>query len=181
MTRGAKIWISGVLLLVSGFATAAAAAERLYTAYNVWYESPQKLYSTNYSTGALLPAGSEVTGVVRGSKKLEFVDAKTNVKFTVEFVAKHNPGVTIEQFTDRFLTPKDFAQLTAGLSDDEIKAIKTGQVQVGMSKKAVLVARGYPPEIATPSIELDAWKYWYNRFKSYLVEFSNGKVSRTER
>ena len=167
-------------ILAFGGANAASAADKLYTAYNIWFEQPTKVYSTNYEKGNLFPAGSEVKEVNRSSRKLEFTDPKLNMKFSVEFVGKHHPGVTGEQWADRFLTTRDFAALTKGLTAAEIKAIRAGQVQAGMSKKAVLVSVGYPPEIATVSTELDTWKYWRHRFGSYLVQFSDGKVMKSE-
>jgi len=78
-------------------ANAAFAADKLYTAYNIWFEQPTKVYSTNYQKGNLFPAGSEVTEVSKSSRKVEFTDPKLGMKFSVEFVAKHHPGVTGEQ------------------------------------------------------------------------------------
>ncbi len=167
-------------ILAFAGANAASAADQLYTAYNIWFEQPTKVYSTNYQKGNILPAGSEVKDVVRSSKKLEFTDPKLEMKFSVEFVGKHHPGLTGEQWADRFLTRRDFAALSGGLSAAEIKAIRAGQVQAGMSKKAVLLSAGYPPEVATASTKLDTWKYWRDRFRNYLVQFSNGKVTKSE-
>ncbi|HMG58905.1 MAG TPA: hypothetical protein VK583_04195 [Burkholderiales bacterium] len=176
--RARAAYLAAILAFVG--ANAASAADRLYTAYNIWFESPTKVYSTNYQKGNLLPAGSEVKDVNRSSKKVEFTDPKLGMKFSVEFVGKHHPGVTGEQWIDRFLTTRNFAALSKGLTPAEIKAIRAGQVQAGMSKKAVLVSVGYPPEVATASTKLDAWKYWRHRFGSYLVQFSNGKVAKSE-
>ena len=169
-----------VAILALAAANAASAADRLYTAYNIWFEQPTKVYSTNYQKGNLLPAGSEVTEVSKSSKKVEFTDPKLGMKFSVEFVGKHHPGVTGEQWADRFLTTKNFAALSSGLSASEIKAIKAGKIQAGMSKKAVILAAGYPPETATASTKLDTWKYWRHRFGSYAVQFSDGKVTKSE-
>ena len=47
-------------------------------------------------------------------------------------------------------------------------------------EKAVLVSVGYPPEVATVSTELDTWKFWRDRFRNYMVYFSNGKVTKSE-
>ena len=167
-------------ILAFGGSSAASAADKLYTAYNIWFEQPTKVYSTNYEKGNLFPAGSEVKDVNRSSRKLEFTDPKLKMKFSIEFVGKHHPGVTAEQWIDRFLTTRDFAALTRGLTAAEIKAIRAGQVQVGMSKKAVILAAGYPPEVGTASTKLDTWKYWRHRFGSYSVQFSNGKVTKSE-
>jgi hypothetical protein len=161
-------------------ANAASAADKLYTAYNIWFEQPTKVYSTNYQKGNILPAGSEVKDVNRSSNGVEFTDPNLGLKFSVEFVGKHHPGVTWEQWADRFLTTKNFAALSNGLTAAEIKAIKAGKIQAGMSKKAVILSAGYPPEVATASTKLDTWKYWRHRFGSYSVRFGNGKVAKSE-
>jgi hypothetical protein len=173
--RARTAFLAGVLAF--GVAGAASAADRLYTACNFWYEKPDRMYSTGYQRGALLPAGSEVKDVSRSSRKLEFTDVKQNIKFSVEFISKHHPGVSADQWIDRVLTPRDFAALTKGLTASEIKAIREGKVQAGMSKKAVLVSVGYPPEVGTTSTDSDTWKYWRDRFRNYVVQFSNGKVT----
>jgi hypothetical protein len=167
-------------ILAFAAASAASAADPLYTAYNIWFEQPTKVYSTNYQKGNILPAGSEVKDVNRSSKRLEFTDARLNLRFSFEFVGDHHPGLTREQWIDRFLTTRDFAALSQGLTSDEIKAVSAGEVKAGMSKKAVLLAAGYPPEVATASTQLDVWKYWRHRFGNYLVRFSDGKVSKSE-
>ena len=164
-----------VAILALAAAGAATAQSKLYTACNLWYEKPDRMYSTGYQKGAMLPAGSEATDVNRSSRKLEFVSGGT--KYTIEFIAKHNPGVTAEQWMERVLTPRNFGALTSGMTGAEIKAIKEGKVQVGMSKKAVLVSVGHPPEVGTASTDSDTWKYWRDRFRNYVVQFSNGKVS----
>jgi len=172
--------IAAVLVLASGLWNTASAADRLFTAYNIWFEQPTRVYSTNYQRGNILPAGSEVKDVSRSPRNLDFVDVKLNMKFSIEFVAKHHPGVTAEQWMNRLLTTKQFPELTRGFTAPEIKSIKAGEVKVGMSKKAVLVSAGYPPEVGTPSTELDSWKYWRHRFGTYSVKFAKGKVSSRE-
>ncbi len=167
-------------ILAFAAASAASAADKLYTAYNIWFEQPTKVYSTNYQRGNILPAGSEVKDVKRSSGKLEFTDVNLDIRFTFEFVGKHHPGLTGEQWMDRFLTTRDFAALSEGVTAAEIKAVRAGEVKAGMSKKAVLLAAGYPPEVGTASTKLDTWKYWRHRFGSYAVQFSDGKVSKSE-
>ena len=48
---------------------------------------------------------------------------------------------------------KKFPALTAGMSPKEINAIQKGVLVTGMSKAAVLVAYGPPPEHVTASLE----------------------------
>src|SRR6267143_6931070 len=114
-------------ILAFAGANAASAADRLYTAYNIWFEQPTRVYSTNYQKGNLLPAGSAVKDVNRSKNKLEFTDEKLNMRFSVEFVGKHHPGLTGEQWSDRFLGTRDFTALSKGLTAAEIKAIRAGQ------------------------------------------------------
>ena len=41
----------------------------------------------------------------------------------------------------------------------------------------VLMALGYPPTHETGSLDQDEWKYWYSRFRTYLVRFGeDGRV-----
>jgi len=49
-------------------------------------------------------------------------------------------------------------------------------VQIGMSKKAVLAAIGYPPQHQTPSLNGDTWTYWSSRTNRFAVIFKQDKV-----
>jgi len=64
-----------------------------------------------------------------------------------------------------FHARKNLDDLTQGMTAKEIEAIKTGSLCVGMSKAAVVVAYGYPPEHVTPSLDNDVWTYWMDRFR----------------
>jgi hypothetical protein len=63
------------------------------------------------------------------------------------------------------------------LTDQEKKAIKEGRLVVGMSKPAVIMSRGYPPEHRTPSLDVSPWVYWEARFRTKAVYF--GEDGRT--
>lgn len=172
--------LGAILLLapVAGFA-AKAPKEPLYTAYNIWYEYPEKIWSTGYEKGTMVPAGTEVRILKRGGKAVVFEDVESLIKYTLLWTPKHHPGMSWRAFVDRFLTPKSLEELTVGFSAEEIDAIKAGEIRLGMSKQAVLVSRGYPPEIRTRGIEADIWTYWRHRFGSYMVEFEDDRVSVT--
>ena len=55
---------------------------------------------------------------------------------------------------------KTFSELTEGMTANEIRAIKAGVLVQGMSKRAVLVAYGPPPEHYTPDLKSNRWRYW---------------------
>ena len=65
-----------------------------------------------------------------------------------------------------------FGSLTA----EEQKNVMAGEIAVGMSKTAVVMAYGYPPSHKTQSLMLDKWTYWKNRFKTRIVYFSDNQV-----
>jgi len=68
------------------------------------------------------------------------------------------------------------APVLSGLSAAELAAVKAGRIEVGMSKKAVLLAVGYPPAHES-SISSDSWLYWQSRFNKQRIEFVNDRVS----
>jgi hypothetical protein len=165
----------------------AQAGRTLYTAYNLWYENPERMYCVNYCKGSLLPAGSKVSGVgvVRKAFKkrqgIEFKTVEDGVTRVIFFNPEFHPGLTIEQFRDRLFTPETLEELTKGLTEEEIAHVRKGEVAVDMSKKAVVLSRGYPPEHETPSVRANRWTYWVSRFNKSVVHFSDGgRVSAIE-
>jgi len=142
-----------------------------YTAYNLWYEKPERMYGINYQKGVLVPAGTEVHSIEIGSNSVKFKDVETGKQFVIILVKKNNPDLSIMEFTERLLTTQNFAELTRGLSPLEIENIKTGQITSGMSKKAVLISFGYPPRHRTSYLNSNVWLYWSSRFRSLKVEF----------
>lgn len=68
-------------------------------------------------------------------------------------------------------TTQNFEALTEGLSDIEIDAIKKGVIVNGMSKRAVLVYYGPPPEHYTPDQNALTWYYWTNRKDKIAIKF----------
>jgi outer membrane protein assembly factor BamE (lipoprotein component of BamABCDE complex) len=74
-------------------------------------------------------------------------------------------------------TTKNFEALTEGLSSMEIEAIKKGVLVNGMSKRAVLICYGPPPEHYTPNQNANTWYYWANRKDKIEIKFDHhGKL-----
>ncbi len=166
--------------------TACAEGGNLYTAHNIWYEigKEQRLACINYKTGVIIPAGTQVTNVriektiaARRSNRqglaIFFDTLKDQKKYRVTFVAKYHPGKTIQEYKDFMFGTKTFNQLVKGFNKSEISAVKGGNLVAGMSKKAVLVAYGYPPEHKTPNLDMNQWRYWMNRFGNKAVIFND--------
>jgi len=159
----------------------AASPEKLYTAYNMWFENSENFLAINYKKGMLIPAGTEVSNVGVASTKrtpmIAFTTVKNGQTFNVGFVAKYHPGLSAQDYVKKMFTGKNFEALTAGMTQNEVKAIKEGRLVIGMSKAAVLVAYGYPPEHRTPSLSSNTWIYWIDRFRNKAILFDeNGRT-----
>lgn len=168
-----------LMLFSSAYAERNIEGKTFYTMANIWYEKPNRIYSTNYHKGAILEVGTKVTIKDVSGNEIRFVDEK-GLEHTIIFVKKHHPGLTIHDYFNNYFSEKnpmaeggDFQRFTPS----EKKNIKIGVVKEGMSKSAVLMAYGYPPGTKTPSLKSDFWVYQYDRFVTRSVKFKDGKVS----
>jgi len=137
-------------------------------------EEQRKLYSVNYQRGGLIPMCTQVRiesvdnqrmmfSVVETRRSYEYVFHDSMVKSVTEHLAQYF-GENC-QTSDPPFTPQ------------ESKAIRTGTIEKGMRKAAVIRAAGYPPEHMTPTLEKDVWIYWINRFDRIAVQFENDRVA----
>lgn len=194
-------WWGKYLLLINGFfcffllmqGDTFAQGGKLYTAQNIWYEAGKEtvLWCINYKTGFIIPAGTEVRNVKlvpsKGrravSEAIYFETVPDGKAYWINMVQKFHPGRTITDYKSYMFTSKNFGQLTKGFTASEIEAIKEGIIVIGMSKKAVLVSYGRPPEHRTRSLETSSsWVYWMNRFRTKTIFFDkNGKTTKPSR
>jgi hypothetical protein len=150
-------------------------AQKLYTAYNIWRAS--KMQCINFKQGHdIIPAGTEVKDVhlwpPTNSTHLRFSSVKDGRKYTLSFVERWHPKKTIKDYMDKMFSIKNFEDLTEGLTEMEIRAIKKGILVNGMSKRAVLICYGHPPEHYTPNQDADRWYYWKNRGTKIALIFN---------
>ncbi|MFO7760468.1 MAG: hypothetical protein ACQES8_06500 [Thermodesulfobacteriota bacterium] len=152
------------------------AGTQKYLAHNIWIEK-EKIWSTGYQVGRLIPAGTKVKDIKFGKKSgyptVAFTGVEDNQTYYAYFNPDHHPGISAQDYMDRLLTSQSFEEITQGLTSKEKKAIETGDVVPGMSKDAVLVSWGYPPETGTGSLDFDVWKFWKNRFDTIEVRFND--------
>ena len=175
--------MAGFVFLTIFVPDKAISGQKLYTAYNIWFEKPERIWSINYKKGAIIPAGTQVRDVEiittnRRHKAIIFTTVKEKKAFCIFWQKKYHPGKTIQQFKKNLFTTKKLNELTLEMSEDEIAAIKKGEIVKGMNKKAVLVCYGPPPEHATFRQEHNVWTYWTSKFIRKKVFFDDdGKVS----
>lgn len=157
----------------------ALGADDYYTAHTIWYEQPTKLYSLNYKKGSKIPAGSVVSKIRMTpgrSPKIMFTVDEYEIEFTVLFQGKYHPNMSANEFKDRMLTKIPLEDRTKGMSELDKEGIEKGVIFSGMSKDAVLIAYGYPPEHRTPSTKMPTWIYWPGRFVSKAYTFDKDGI-----
>jgi hypothetical protein len=166
-----------VLIVIGGSSLCSADDKpKLYTAYNMWKSRQMKCI--NFKQGDdILPAGTEVRSVrvtQQGgyrSAAISFTTVNDGKSYTVGFTSRWHPKKTAEDYRKMMFTSKNFEELTDGLSDVEIDAIRKGILVKGMSKKAVFICYGPPPEHHTRSLDAKTWYYWKNRRDRFAVSF----------
>jgi hypothetical protein len=101
-------------------------------------------------------------------------------RFLIQFIKKYSdPKMRVRDYFDQYFSEKDPTQPGGAfyvLPETEKQQVKVGEVEVGMSKAAVLMTWGYPPSRKTPSLKDDRWTYWENRRLKHTVFFMDGKV-----
>ncbi|NLG04648.1 MAG: hypothetical protein GX567_12595 [Clostridia bacterium] len=142
-----------------------------FTRFNLYYEYG-KHNTTNYLRGMFLPVNTPVT-FIRHSGNSIYIRLPNDEKICFYNVPDYS-GENLNGIFKRTLSTSktNLSEFT----QEEQKAIKTGEVRTGMSKQAVLVSIGYPPKHKTFSLESDSWLYWRHRFDTFIVEFENDTV-----
>jgi hypothetical protein len=139
-----------------------------------------KLSSVNYQLMGLIPVCTPVKLVALKRKELLFQIEESGVQYVYEF-HKTLQGAPQAHLDKVFGPPKSCPEKKiAKMSKADREGIKQGRVAPGMTKTGVTIAIGYPPEHATPTLDMDEWRYWRNRFNTMLVMFKDGKVTRTQ-
>ena len=164
------------LLAAAGFANSEADKDPvLYTAYNIWRAS--KMKCINFKEGSdIIPAGTEIRDVKINKHEpfppnLVFKTVQDGRTYKIGFTERWHPKKSIKDYRQMMFTTQNFEALTEGLSDIEIEAIKKGVLVNGMSKRAVLVCYGPPPEHYTPDQNALTWYYWANRKDKIAIRF----------
>ncbi|NTV15355.1 MAG: hypothetical protein HGA96_15730 [Desulfobulbaceae bacterium] len=136
-----------------------------------------KVSSVNYQlAGDLLPWGTEVRIVRVARKYLVFEDVAKRRQYRYGFYWKTRSVVPLVDHVKRVFLDNvtDLRTQVEGLSELDKDGIYEGRVRPGMSREAVLVAIGYPPEFANREALMSdrQWLYWINRFERMVISFS---------
>jgi len=183
MRKLTVVLASAIILIMSAahlsMAERSLEGKTLYLQCNVWFEQPMKISAINFHKGSILRAGTKVKVEKMTSSRIEFVTLGNGLEYRILFSKKYFPGTDIDEYAALYFGPDDPLKGSdyAGFSSLEKKGVEEGAIKKGMSRKAVLMAYGYPPRHRTRSIDEDTWSYWNNRLFRMEVRFGkDGRV-----
>jgi hypothetical protein len=149
--------------------------QTVFLKYNLRYDMNRKTAScVNHQNGALVPAGSKIT-ILGHDEKLITLQTEDGTTIRLQYRSNYT-GMQPDKWIQQVTALSDPSGEWKNFTELERKGIRTGKALIGMRKKAVIVALGYPPAHKTPSLELDRWTYWSNRFVTFGVRFAGDKV-----
>jgi len=171
-----SLLIAALLVACSSTPSAIQAhvGQQLYTQVGFWtYKNRHE--TVNYGVDRFIPVNTPVNIVKVNAKVVEFTLTDGGPKRVLINTEKYTQKDMDQLFSRYFADSKISLQ---SFTSAERNAIERGKIEKGMSKNAVLLARGYPPAHETHSTNDDEWKYWKSRFSTMIVYFKDGKVSR---
>lgn len=156
---------------------APAVGETYFMRHCIRYEAGKDWETTNYWTDSsiLVPINSKVTLTSLGSKTMQIKVEKTGLSVTIENIQKYSQK-DMATIAKAMLTRKEVT--ISNLDEKTQKNIRNGMLALGMTKEQVVMTRGFPPQHKTPSLEVDTWTFWNNRFVTHALVFEDGILAR---
>ena len=151
------------------------------TVYNLTNLHPDpinlRMYAVNYLQPGLIPVCTEMKMTTLSEKRARF-----QMESTGQVYSYYNHRAAAEPFLDHlarfFGTECDPGEKVDRFEGLDLEGIEDGQIRIGMSREAVIIAAGYPPRHVNPSLKGNRWIYWKNRFNKIAVNFDDeDKVS----
>jgi len=154
-------------------------AGELYTLVNLHVDPKgNRIFSTNYQSAILLPLCTRVQVIEQSDKVMRFRAVEQGVEYT--YLRTKHLRASFADHLARVFGGECVSARVAAMNQVDRDGITAGRAAPGMSKDAVVLAMGYPPDHANPSLDSDLWTYWRNKFIKTVVHFSNGVVSHVQ-
>lgn len=185
MTRRALLLLLSLSMAIPMLALGAGCGGRSYVVEgqgptylmtNLHPDRRRRLYSLNYSSppgGTLLPICTPVTLERIRGRVITFRAETTGLRY--QYIVTRHSRAPMEEHVQRYFGTQ--CPNIQAMSPEDQAGIQNGQVYQGMTKQGVIMAVGYPPSHATPTLDADVWKYWATQRNRFEVYFTNGIVS----
>ncbi len=163
-------------ILISGLFQSAFAKERtVYLKYNLKYDANRnKASCVNYQNGLMVPFGTKVK-ILSYSRRVINLEIPDGTVIKMAYSRKYT-GMKVDKWIDKVTSVKDPTPQLKSFSKIDREGIEEGKALIGMTKKAVVIALGYPPVHRTRTLKSNRWVYWANRVVTFGVRFSHDKV-----
>ena len=96
----------------------------------------------------------------------------------VEHLTKYS-NITLEELYERLFSetnPTAAGGEFGSFTKEEQNNIRKGVLDRGMSKRAVLMAYGYPPGHRTPDLDYHIWTFWQSRGQRMVAYFRKDRL-----
>ncbi|WP_221793283.1 hypothetical protein [Oceanobacter mangrovi] len=127
-----------------------------------------RLFSINYQQDGFIPRCSEVKLIDVSSSEMNFVYQGQRYQYVY-----HGASGDFDRNIKKYFSNQCDDSVLAKLNEIDRKGLAAGKVYEGMSKLGVTLAIGYPPQHVTPSLKASVWRYWNNRFNTFMVHFDD--------
>jgi hypothetical protein len=149
-----------------------------YLCCNLYYDK-DKTTDANWQAGIKVPFGTPVHIDQVRRDSIEFTpEGHPTITLSYKYGDK---AVPFETYFEQLLVENDPHAKLKRVPAKRVEAIERGQIEKGMTKEQVLLARGIPPGNRTPSLDSPTWTYWRNRWDTMTVYFVGDKVERVSR
>lgn len=148
-----------------------------YTCCNLHYDQKEKWISDGFVTSTpFIPAGTPVKVAKLGIRSFR-ADAEisgTHYRFGQDYGRTTEP---FENWIKRLVIAQDPKDTIAGWSPEIRKAVKDGNVLIGMTKEQAMTSLGPPLRTTTPNLNAKIWRYWLTADNDFDIHWENGKVT----
>ena len=165
-----------ILACITMFMVSAHASDmkgqELYTQVNMHSLKGEYVTWVNYGIDSLIPVNTKVLITSISGDDVDFIIKKSGTELSLKNSSRsglNGKAWAEKHFRTSKVNLKNFSPI-------DQKGIKKAKVIVGMSKKGVLIARGFPPAHVTPDLNMSEWMYWYNRWNKKKVVFEGDTV-----
>ena len=148
-----------------------------YTVVNLHPEEPAgRLSAANFQGAGLVPLCSQVEFTRWSDAEMQFRVISTGREYTYE---DHPDAIVMfDEHLGRYFSDSCDTELVKDLSELDRRGVKEGRVIPGMTKKATVLAIGFPTFSKTPSLLMTEWSYRKTPDKDFVVVFDEkGQVS----
>ena len=178
------LWITAITTVISLFGAGNVSAmeakemvgQEVYTLTNLRPdEENRRLYSTNYQLPGRIKVCTKVKIVKLSKKKMNFTISESGREYEYLLHKKATPEGFNENIKRYFGAECPAAEIET-LSEIDQQGVKKGRAMVGMTKRGIIIAMGYPPQHVTPDLDYEEWMYWMNKFNRDAVVFDDNGI-----